>query len=115
MEEENVALKTCRLWVERDREAAEGGLIKLAAKPPPSPSPLERSDTQPAADRWLQPSGWKPVNPHTEGVSESRHHNPLVKGRSILRILSPPQLVPRTTFPSAHRSGDKRKVPLWVV
>ena len=33
--EENVALKTCRLWVERDREAAEGGLIKLAAKPPP--------------------------------------------------------------------------------
>jgi hypothetical protein len=24
--------------VERDREAAEGGLIKLAAKPPPSPS-----------------------------------------------------------------------------
>ena len=38
MEEENVALKTCRLWVERDREAAEGGLIKLAAKPPPPPS-----------------------------------------------------------------------------
>ena len=38
MEEKNVALKTCRLWVERDREAAEGGLIKLAAKPPPQPS-----------------------------------------------------------------------------
>ena len=39
MEEENVALKTCRLWVERDREAAEGGIIKLIARraiPPPS-------------------------------------------------------------------------------
>ena len=46
MEEENVALKTCRLWVERDREAAEGGLIKLAAKPPPPPSePSEPSET----------------------------------------------------------------------
>ena len=48
MEEENVALKTCRLWVERDREAAEGGLIKLAAKPPPSPSePFEPSEPGP--------------------------------------------------------------------
>ena len=28
MEEKNVALKTCRLWVERYREAAEGGIIK---------------------------------------------------------------------------------------
>jgi len=46
MEEENVALKTCRLWMERDREAAEGGLIKLAAKPPPPPSkPSEPSET----------------------------------------------------------------------
>lgn len=36
MEEKNVALKTCRLWVERDREAAEGGLIQTATKPPPS-------------------------------------------------------------------------------
>ena len=39
MEEENVALKTCRLWVERDCEAAEGGIIKLFARraiPPPS-------------------------------------------------------------------------------
>ena len=46
MEEENVALKTCRLWVERDREAAEGGLIKLAAKPPPPPfEPSETSET----------------------------------------------------------------------
>ena len=44
MEEENVALKTCRLWVERDREAAEGGLIKLAAKPPPS-EPSETFET----------------------------------------------------------------------
>jgi hypothetical protein len=47
MEEENVALKTCRLWVERDHEAAEGGLIKLAEKPPPPPPSFEPFEPEP--------------------------------------------------------------------
>ena len=42
-------------------------------------SPPERSDTQPAADRRLQSSGWKPVNPHTDGVS---HGEPSESRRS---------------------------------
>jgi len=56
MEEKNVALKTCRLWVERDREAAEGGLIKLAAKPPPQPS-------GPKAPSNLRTLGPGPIHP----------------------------------------------------
>ena len=32
MEEKNVALKTCRLWVERDREAGEAATITLGPK-----------------------------------------------------------------------------------
>ena len=61
MEEENVALKTCRLWVERDREAAEGGLIKLAAKPPPSPSePFEPSEPGPQSGPIAPPPPFEP-------------------------------------------------------
>ena len=64
MEEENVALKTCRLWVERDREAAEGGIIKLAVKPPPSPSepfePFEPSEPGPQSGPIAPPPSFEP-------------------------------------------------------
>ena len=65
--EENVALKTCRLWVERDREAAEGGLIKLAAKPPPSPSePFEPSEPGPQSGPIAPPPHSEPFEPEPQ-------------------------------------------------
>ena len=53
MEEKNVALKTCRLWVERNREAAEGGIIKNCGE---------------AATTTLGPKGRRPLS--------EANHNP---------------------------------------
>ena len=40
--------------------------------------PPERSDTQPAADRWPQPSGRSPVNPYSPGGHEVAHTAPSI-------------------------------------